>query len=353
MLHGPERRYKIVSGEDVFMAEKVFITGIAGFLGSHLADAFLEEGYEVAGNDNLKGGYEENVPEEATFYDVDCNDFEKMKEIMADTDIVYHCAALAHEGLSVFSPVTINKSIYQATTSTLAAAASNDIDRFIYCSTMARYGEQEIPFTEDQEPKPQDPYAVSKVAGEKLTELMADVHGFDYVIAIPHNIIGPRQKYDDPFRNVASIFINRMLQGKQPIIYGDGEQKRCFSFVQDNVRPLKKLATRDDVVGEAFNIGPDEEFVTINHLAKVIADLLDFDLDPIYKPDRPQEVKLATCSADKARERLDYETQYTLREGLEEMVEWIKQKGPKEFEYHLDVEIENEKTPETWTSELI
>ena len=335
------------------MSKRIFITGIAGFLGSHLADAFIEEGYEVAGNDNMKGGYPENVPEEAEFYQVDCNDLEEMKEAMKGSDIVYHCAALAHEGFSVFSPSTINKSIYQATTTTLAAAATAEIDRFIYCSSMSRYGDQEVPFTEDMDPKPQDPYAISKAASEKLTELMADVHGFDYVIAIPHNIIGPRQKYNDPFRNVAAIFINRMLQGRQPIIYGDGEQKRCFSFIQDDVRPLKKLAYQDNVIGEVINIGPDEEFVTINHLAEVIADILDFNLDPIYMPDRPQEVKEATCSADKARELLDYETKYTLREGLEEMIEWIEERGPKEFEYHLDIEIENEKTPETWTSELI
>lgn len=335
------------------MPKKVFITGIAGFLGSHLADAFLEMEYEVAGNDNLRGGYRENVPQEADFYEVDCNNLGKMKEVMEGSDMVYHTAALAYEGLSVFSPSAINKSIYQATTTTLAAAATAEIDRFIYCSSMSRYGEQEVPFTEDMNPQPQDPYAISKAASEEMTKLMADVHEFDYVIAIPHNIIGPRQKYDDPFRNVAAIFINRMLQGKQPIIYGDGTQKRCFSFIQDDVRPLKKLAYKDNVVGETINIGPDEEFVTINKLAEVIADILDFDLDPIYMPDRPQEVKLATCSADKAREMLNYETQYSLREGLKEMIDWIKQRGSKEFEYHINVEIENEKTPETWTSELI
>jgi UDP-glucose 4-epimerase len=335
------------------MSEKVFITGIAGFLGSHLADAFLEEGYEVAGNDNMEGGYRENVPEEAKFHRVDCNNLEEMKEIMEDADIIYHCAALAHKGLSVFSPSQINKSIYQATSSTLAAAADVGIDRFIYCSSMSRYGNQEVPFEESMDPQPMDPYAISKVGGEKMTKLMADVHNFEYVIAVPHNIIGPRQKFDDPFRNVAAIFINRMLQGKQPIIYGDGEQKRCFSFIQDDIRPLKKLAYRDNVKGEVINIGPDKEFVTINHLAEVIADILDFELDPIYKPDRPQEAKLANASADKAREILDYETKYSLREGLNEMVEWIEERGPKPFKYHIDLEIRNEKTPETWDNELI
>lgn len=335
------------------MAKRVFITGVAGFLGSHLADAFIEEGYEVAGNDNIIGGYESNVPTEVEFHRVDCRDVDEMKEAMGDADIVYHTAALAHEGLSVFSPALINKHVYQAASGTLAAAADSGIERFIFCSSMSRYGENETPFTEDMEPNPQDPYAISKVASEDLTELLADVHEFEYVIAVPHNIIGPRQRYDDPFRNVAAIFINRMLQGEQPIIYGDGEQKRCFTFIQDDIRPLKKLAHNDDVVGEVINIGPDDEFITINTLAEVIADILDFDLDPIYAKDRPQEVKLANCSADKARDLLDYEPQYTLRDGLEEMVAWIEEEGPKDFEYHLDLEIVTEKTPKTWKEEMI
>ncbi|MFD1597930.1 NAD-dependent epimerase/dehydratase family protein [Halobellus rarus] len=336
------------------MGSKVYITGIAGFLGSHLADAFIEAGHEVAGNDNLCGGYESNVPDGAEFHRVDCTDLDELKSAMGDADIVYHTAARAHEGLSVFSPAQINESIYQATTCTLSAAADNGVDRFVYCSSMSRYGEQETPFTEAMEPKPQDPYAISKVASEELVALMSDVHGFDYVIAVPHNIIGPRQRFDDPFRNVASIFINRMLQGKQPVIYGDGEQKRCFSFVQDCVRPLKKLAHQDVVVGETINIGPDDNFITINTLAEVIADILKFDLDPIYMKDRPQEVKLANCSADKSRRLLGYETQYTLRDGLEEMVDYIQREGPREFDYdHLELEIVNDKTPETWTEQLI
>jgi UDP-glucose 4-epimerase len=335
------------------MAERVFITGVAGFLGSHLADAFLEDDYEVVGNDNLKGGYRSNVPAGVEFHEEDCNDIDEMQEIMEGSDIVYHAAALAYEGLSVFAPAQVNRSIYQATTATLSAAAETEVDRFVYCSSMSRYGENETPFTEDMEPRPQDPYAVSKVAAEDLTRLMAEVHDFEHVIAVPHNIIGPRQKFDDPFRNVASIFINRMLQGKQPIIYGDGEQKRCFTFVQDNVRPLKKLAFKDNVVGEVINIGPDDEFITINTLAETIADILDFDLDPIYMRERPQEVELANCSADKARELLDYQTRYTLRDGLEEMVDYIEREGPRPFKYHLDLEIVNEETPETWKDQLM
>jgi UDP-glucose 4-epimerase len=217
---------------------------------------------------------------------------------------------------------------------------------------MARYGTNEVPFREEMIPKPQDPYGIAKYSSELLIKNLLGVHGIEYVIAVPHNIIGPRQKYDDPYRNVASIMINLMLQKRQPIIYGDGTQMRCFSFVKDTLQCLEKLAFQQNVVGETINIGPDEEFVTINKLAETIADLLNFDLKPTYMPGRPQEVKLATCSADKARRLLGYKTRYTLKEGLQEMIDYIKTRGTKPFSYHLPIEIINEKTPKTWKDRL-
>ena len=120
-------------------------------------------------------------------------------------------------------------------------------------------------------PKPIDPYAISKVAAENVLINLCELNNIEWVIAVPHNIIGPRQKYDDPFRNVVSIMINRMLQKKPPIIYGDGEQKRCFSYIDDCLYCLNALAFQDNVVGEVVNIGPDEEPVTINKLAEACA----------------------------------------------------------------------------------
>lgn len=335
------------------MSKKIFITGMAGFLGSHLADECLKQGNRVAGCDNLIGGYRENVPEGASFLIADCTNLEAMKNLMEDVDTVYHCAAYPHEGLSVFSPSLITESVYQATATMLSAFVHNKGKKFIFLSSMARYGINATPFTEDMNPNPQDPYGISKVAAEELVKLMSRIYGFEYVIAVPHNIIGPRQKYDDPFRNVASIFINRMLQGKQPIIYGDGNQRRCFSFIKDCIGSLRRMAIQDNVVSEIINIGPDEEFVTINELAEIIAGLLSFDLKPIYLPDRPQEVKEAFCSADKARRLLGYKTKYTLEAGLKEMVTWIKKRGSCPFNYHLEIEIANEKTPKTWLDKLM
>ena len=334
------------------MSKTIFITGIAGFLGSYIADEMLSKGHKVVGCDNLTGGYLDNVSPKVEFYQYDCNFLNSMVKITKGVDVIYHCAATAYEGLSVFSPYFITKNVYQITASIMSAAIQNNVKRIVFTSSMARYGANKVPFMENMEPKPQDPYAIGKYASEILIKNLAETHGIQYVIAVPHNIIGPRQKYDDPYRNVASIMINLMLQGRQPIIYGDGEQKRCFSFVQDCIQCLEKLAFQKNVVGEVINIGPDEEFVTINQLAQTIADLLDFKLKPKYFPDRPQEVRLATCSAEKARKMLGYKTNYTLKQGLQEMIDHIKKRGAKPFKYHIDLEIINNKTPVTWKNKL-
>src|SRR3989338_1538263 len=333
---------------------KILITGVAGFLGSHLADWLIRDGHKVVGVDNLLGGYEDNVSNDVEFYKDDSRDFDKMKSLTKGVDIVYHCAAAPHEVLSVFSPNIITEHTYNSTVATVSAAVINSVKRVVFCSSMARYGEQErLPFTEDIAPKPKDPYGVAKYAAELVTESLCRAHGLEYVHAIPHNIIGPRQKYDDPYRNVASIMINLMLQGRQPIIYGDGEQKRGFSFVNDVVDPLVKMGFQANVVGEAINVGPDEEYVSVNELAQRIAVLMDFkSLKPVYVGDRPMEVKYATCSAEKSRRLLDYKTTYTLDRGLSEMIDWIKERGARPFRYHMALEIINDKTPSTWKDRL-
>jgi UDP-glucose 4-epimerase len=332
---------------------KVFVSGVAGFLGSHLADAFIQRGEEVVGCDNMIGGDLSNLPEGIKFEEADCCDVAAMKRLTAGVDLVYHCAAVATEGLSVFSPALIAKHVYENTAGVLAGAASNRIGRFIFCSSTARYGVGQLPFREEQTPQPVDPYGIAKYAAELLVANISETHGLEYVIAVPHNIIGPKQKYDDAYRNVASIMINRMLQGKQPIIYGDGEQTRSFSFVQDCVDPLIKMGTLRGLSGEVINIGPDTETVSINELARILAEVLSFPLDPIYVPDRPKEVKNTMCSADKARRLLDYEAKVPLRVGLQSMIDWIRQHGTKPFSYHLPIEIDSPLVPATWKSRLI
>lgn len=333
---------------------KILITGVAGFMGSHLADEFIKRGHSVVGIDNLIGGYFENVPDAVEFYKKDLGDFDTVVDHFKGIDLVVHTACTAYEGLSVFSPALVTRNTSHITTVALSASIKAGVKKFVHMSSMARYGTQEVvPFTEDMVPKPQDPYGIAKYASELLIKNICETHGMEYVILVPHNIIGPRQKYDDPFRNVASIMINRMLQGKQPIIYGDGSQMRCFSFMQDVIDPLMVACETDIANGLVINIGPDEEFITINDLAKKIAKILKFDLDPIYMPGRPQEVLNANCSANLAREVLGYKTKKSLDSGLEDLCSWVKSQGAKKFNYHLPLEFVTEKTPRTWVDHII
>lgn len=333
---------------------KVMVTGVAGFLGSHVADEFLKKNYEVIGIDNLLGGYLENVPAGVEFYNADLGDFDEVKSLFEDVDLVVHAACTAYEGLSVFSPVLVTRNTSHITTVALSASVRAGVKKFVHMSSMARYGTQEIvPFTETMTPKPQDPYGIAKLAAELLVRNICETNSMNYVILIPHNIIGPRQKYDDPYRNVASIMINRLLQNLPPIIYGDGSQRRCFSFIQDVIDPIMAACESDSVNGSTLNIGPDEEFISINKLAETIQEIMGTSLDPLYLPGRPQEVLEANCSADLARKVLGYETKVSLEKGLEDLYLWIKEKGAKEFSYHLPLEFITSKTPKSWTEKLI
>lgn len=338
---------------NVLMSAGIFITGVAGFLGSHLADAFLAKGFNVAGIDNMLGGSADNVPHGVDFRLADCNDRHTYLDMLRNTEIVFHCAALAHEGLSVFSPHLISTHGINASTALFSAAIASGVKRIVYCSSMARYGRNALPFTEDQEPHPVDPYAISKYAGELILRSLCGIHGIEFNIAVPHNIIGPRQRYDDPYRNVASIMVNRMIQGLQPVIYGDGDQTRCFSFVGDVVPSLVKLGIAPDIRSQVFNLGPDEQVVTILDLARLIADLLDFQLAPVFLAARPLEVKDAYCSSDKARRLLGYHTSSALRTGILDIIDWIRTKKPRPFRHNYEIEILNERTPKTWLNPTI
>jgi len=329
-------------------SRKILVTGVAGFLGSHLSEKLSELNHEVIGVDNMSGGYKDNIPKNVKFFNIDCCDLEKMTEVIKSVEVVYHCAATAHEGLSVFSPFEITKNNYLASVSVFTAAISNKVKRIIFCSSMARYGDQQTPFTEDMKPKPIDPYAISKVAAENVLMNLCELNNIEWVIAVPHNIIGPRQKYNDPFRNVVSIMINRMLQKKAPIIYGDGEQKRCFSYVDDCLACLLPMLDQKNLNRQIINIGPDDEFVTINKIAEICSNITGSNLKPIYKKNRPREVKHASCSADKARKLVNYKTKTDLKNGISKTYDYIKGRGPKLFDYYINLEIKNELTPEVW-----
>ena len=331
----------------------IFITGIAGFLGSNLAEYYLGKNFKVSGCDNLIGGSLDNIDvKKINFFKADCEDFETMKKITKDVDILCHAAAYAHEGLSSFSPVLICNNNVTGSVSVFTAAIVNKVKRIVYCSSMARYGNIKIPYREEDELKPADPYGISKVAAEEILKILSRTHKIEYNIAVPHNIIGPKQKYNDPYRNVVSIMINLMLQKRNPIIYGDGNQKRTFSDIDDCIYCLDKLLTDPNIVSQVVNIGPDEEFISINELYHLLCNKLKFNLEPKFLEDRPNEVKEATCSSNKARKLLDYQTTVTLDKSLDKIINYIKKNGVKDFEYNYPLEILNEKTPVAWKEKL-
>jgi len=332
----------------------IFITGIAGFLGSNLADYYIKKGFNVSGCDNLVGGDLENVDPKVNFVKAECEDIHKMKEMTKNVDVVIHAAAYAHEGLSVVSPNIICSNIINASTSVFSAAIQNKVKRIVFCSSMARYGNIKQPFNEDDAPNPVDPYGISKLAAEKILINLCNTYGVEYNIAVPHNIIGIKQKYDDPFRNVASIMINLMLQNRQPIIYGDGEQKRSFSDVDDCIYCIDKLATDPNITSQLVNIGPGpENEISVNELFRKIANQLKFNQEPIYKPERVNEVKNAICSSSFSVSLFKNKSNENIEKIISKMIEFIKIKGAKKFTYSYEIEINNNLTPDTWSKKLI
>jgi UDP-glucose 4-epimerase len=201
--------------------------------------------------------------------------------------------------------------------------------------------------------KPVDPYGLAKAQAEEHLELLNEIHGLNFVTVVPHNVIGVGQRYYDPFRNVVGIMINRALQGKPLVIYGDGEQKRSFSDVYDCIEAVYKMMTTDrDIAKQVFNIGPDDNEISIKQLAYKVGHYAEIYPSFNHFPDRPREVKNAFCSSDKIRREFNYNASISLNKTLQSMVAWIKPQV-RDFEYHLPLEFTTDETPKTWTDKLI
>jgi len=334
---------------------RVFISGIAGFLGAHLARACLEQGWDVAGCDNLLGADGENVPDQARWIPAACQDGVHYRRLLKGCDVVYHCAAAPYEGLSPWSPQIVYEHTLMSTVAMLRESVAAGVRRFVLCSSMSRYGDQKAPFREEAGAWPASPYGWAKVAAEDITRNLCELHGLEWVIVVPHNIYGPGQKYDDPYRNVCGIMINRILSGKPPVVYGDGTQRRSLSYIADVAGPLVAASVSPAADGGVFNVGPDDEAseISMGDLAALILKLCDSDLEPVFFPARPAEVHVATCSGEKARRVLGYQPQWALEDGLREMIAWVRERGPRPFAYHVPVELPSERTPKTWTERLI
>lgn len=337
------------------MKKTVLVTGGAGFMGSHLVDYLITEGHEVYSVDDLSGGFAENVNANARFVKLDLRDKEGTAKFIkeAKPEIIYHLAADATEGRSQFMPVECNSRNLTAYLNVLVPAIRRGMEKIVVCSSMAVYGNQKPPFSEDLEPKPEDIYGLSKFAMEKSTEILAKVHGFKYTILRPHNVYGPRQNMTDPYRNVIAIFINCLLRNKSFYIYGDGEQRRSFSYVDDITPCVAKTGFEKKADGEIINIGPAEE-QSVNYLAQSLLKIFKMEnLKPTYLSARPQEVKHAWCTHHKAERFLGFKKSVSFEDGLMKMVDWAKKIGPKEPRYVSELELISDNTPKTWSEKLI
>lgn len=326
---------------------KVLVTGGAGFIGSHLVDKLIKKRHKVAVFDDLSGGKKENLNTNAVFIQGDCRNARQVEKAfkLFKPDIVFHLAADAAESKAQFSPITVTSRNYDAFIKVLTYSIKYGVKRFVFTSTIAVYGAQQTPFLEDSLPQPEDLYGVTKFAAEESLKIMSKVHELEFVIVRPHNVYGPRQNMNDPYRNVIMLWMNSILKNEPYYIYGDGEQTRCFSYIDDVIAGLYKCGF-ENVSGLTFNIGADKSY-TLNKLSDFIQKTTKTNIVPIHLRDRPQEVKIAISSHKKGKKYLNYQDKTPLIIGIEKTWKWAKKQGFKKGNYEK-LEIESRKTPENW-----
>ena len=324
----------------------VIVTGCAGLLGAHFSRHLLEKGYRVLGIDDLSGGYYDYLPKHPMFefWQIDLSDCEPLQlehNIFTDPrrDIVacYHFAAYAAEGLSPFIRTYNYTNNVLSYTNIVNQCIEHNV-KLIFTSSMAVYGDQEAPFTEDMRPAPIDPYGIAKYSVEQDLAVAAEQHGLRYTIVRPHNIIGTYQNIWDRYRNVAGIFIRKVLDGEPMLVYGDGEQTRAFSDVKYYMEPFEAMIHGHD--GEIFNLGADKAY-TINELAEVVGQAAwKRNYTPkIDHVEARHEVKHAYCDHAKAKNLLNFSDDTNLEDLISEMFDWATQQ-PKREQKTMAYEVE-------------
>ena len=323
---------------------KIFVTGCAGLLGANYTRHLLANGHEVIGIDDLSGGYKAFLPrgEKFTFAKFDLERRKKVVELFEEhkPEVLLHFAAYAAEGLSPFIRNFNYRNNLICSANLINECIAHNT-KFIFTSSMAVYGEQEPPFTEDKRPQPIDPYGIAKYAVECDLKLAHEQFGLRYNIVRPHNVLGIYQNIWDKYRNVIGIFIRKTLNGEPILVYGDGEQTRAFSDIKYYMEPFDKLLT--DYDGEIFNIGADKHF-TLNEVAEAVQKIgkkYGYEV-PIKHGEPRHEVKHAYCDHTKAKTMLDFMDETNLDELIENMFVWaMKQpnRKVKKMEYEVTKDI--------------
>ena len=319
---------------------KIFVTGCAGLLGSNYSRHLMKHGYDVFGIDNLSGGHKAFIPkgENFTFVKLNLERRKKVEELFEKhrPDVLFHFAAYAAEGLSPFIR-NYNYRNNLLCSANLINPCIKYKTKMIFTSSMAVYGDQETPFTEDKRPQPIDPYGMAKYAVECDLKMASKQFGLRYNIVRPHNVLGKYQNIWDRYRNVIGIFIRKTLNGIPILVYGDGEQTRAFSDIQYYMEPFDLL--HDNFDGEIFNIGADK-FFTLNKVAETVQSIgkkYGYDV-PIEHAEGRHEVKHAYCNHDKAKTMLGFRDNTKLEELIEDMFVWAMNQPNrivKDFEYEI------------------
>lgn len=325
------------------MVKKILVTGNGGLLGSKFAEWLLENLKDVivVGIDDLSGGYLESIHDKTEFFNISLNDYQKVEEIFQsyNFDYIFHFAAYAAEGLSPF----IRKYNYQNnlinTANLINLSIKYKIKKFVFTSSMAVYGEGNAPFDEENIPLPTDPYGIAKYACEMDLKSAKEQHNLDYCIIRPHNVYGKNQNIWDKYRNVLGIWTYKYLNNLPITIYGDGKQKRAFTYIDDILEPLWKAAIREETSGEIINLGGIEE-IEIKEAAEIFKECINDKDYPTEFLEKRHEVKNSWCTHQKSIRLLDFEHKTSLKEGLMKMINWAKTQPSREVkkwkEYELD-----------------
>ena len=311
----------------------ILITGVAGLLGSRLADWIIENHpeHKVIGIDDLSGGYAENINSKVIFHNINlAKETTQLDQIFNyyKPDYVFHFAAYAAEGLSPFIRTYNYDNNLRATASIINECIRYNIKRLVFTSTLAVYGHGEGGlFDEKQIPKPIDPYGVAKFACEMDIQIAGEQHGLDWCIIRPHNVYGIKQNIWDKYRNVLGIWMFQYMNGEPMTIFGDGNQTRAFSYIDDNLEPLFKSAILPEASKQIINLGGIEE-ISINDACSTLQEVIGGG-DIVYKEAR-HEVKHSIPTWQKSVDILGYEYKTNLKTGLTEMWNWAQQQPKRE-----------------------
>jgi UDP-glucose 4-epimerase len=325
------------------------VTGGAGFIGAHVAQHLLTSGHEVVVLDDLSGGFEENVPEGAEFVDGSILDHELVDRLFDwhRFDYVFHLAAYAAEGLSHFIKRFNYTNNVIGTVNLINASVNFEAKHFVFTSSIAVYGAGQTPMTEDMIPMPEDSYGIAKLSCEQELRATHEMFGLKYTIFRPHNVYGEKQNIGDRYRNVVGIFMNQILKGEPMTIFGDGQQQRAFTHIDDVAPIIAEAVSVPGAINETFNVGADVPF-TVNELAHNVAKAMNAELRVEHLAPR-NEVKIAFSDHGKAERVFGRRTKVALGEGIQRMAEWVKAHGARESSVFENIEI-LENLPPSWAS---